>query len=88
MKKNNSSGFVLAETLIVTTFVAGVLVFLFIPNKYTKNIFVSLFFDINSNSEGEAYTATKQAVYCYLYNRGTEGIRTEDSWGRGAYLCA
>ena len=23
--------------------------------------------------EGEAYTATKQAVYCYIYNRGTEG---------------
>lgn len=22
--------------------------------------------------EGEAYTATKQAVYCYIYNRGTE----------------
>lgn len=23
--------------------------------------------------ESEAYTATKQAVYCYIYNRGTEG---------------
>ena len=23
--------------------------------------------------EGEAYTATKQAIYCYIYNRGTEG---------------
>ncbi len=23
--------------------------------------------------EGEAYTATKQAVYCYIYDRGTEG---------------
>ena len=22
--------------------------------------------------EGEAYTATKQAIYCYIYNRGTE----------------
>lgn len=25
------------------------------------------------DNEGEAYTATKQAVYCYIYNRGTEG---------------
>ena len=24
-------------------------------------------------NEGEAYTATKQAIYCYIYNRGTEG---------------
>lgn len=24
------------------------------------------------NDEGEAYTATKQAIYCYIYNRGTE----------------
>ena len=30
MKKLNSSGFMLAETLIVTTFVAGILIFLFI----------------------------------------------------------
>jgi len=30
MKKNNNSGFMLAEVLIVTTFVAGVLIFLFI----------------------------------------------------------
>lgn len=30
MKKNNSRGFMLAETLIVTAFVAGVLIFLFI----------------------------------------------------------
>lgn len=29
MKKNNNKGFMLAETLIVTTFVAGVLIFLF-----------------------------------------------------------
>jgi len=24
------------------------------------------------NDEGEAYTATKQAIYCYIYKRGTE----------------
>lgn len=30
MKKKNNKGFMLAETLIVTTFVAGVLIFLFI----------------------------------------------------------
>ena len=30
MKKLNSNGFMLAETLIVTTFVAGILIFLFI----------------------------------------------------------
>ena len=30
MKKNNNSGFMLSETLIVTTFVAGVLIYLFI----------------------------------------------------------
>ena len=30
MKKNTCSGFMLAETLIVTTFVAGVLIFLFV----------------------------------------------------------
>ncbi len=30
MKKNNDKGFVLAETLIVTAFVAGVLIFIFI----------------------------------------------------------
>lgn len=26
--------------------------------------------------EGEAYTATKQAVYCYIYNRGTENYES------------
>ena len=38
-------------------------------------------------SEEEAYTATKQAIYCYIYNRGTEqysgvgeaGIRTRNA---------
>lgn len=30
MKKSNNKGFMLAETLVVTTFVAGVLIFLFI----------------------------------------------------------
>lgn len=30
MKKNNNKGFMLAETLVVTTFVSGVLIFLFI----------------------------------------------------------
>lgn len=30
MKKNNNKGFILAETLIVTAFVAGVLIFLYI----------------------------------------------------------
>ena len=38
MKKNNSSGFVLAETLVVTTFVAGMLIFLFIQfTNLSKN---------------------------------------------------
>ena len=30
MKKNNNKGFMLAETLVVTTFVAGVLIYMFI----------------------------------------------------------
>lgn len=46
MKKMNNRGFVLAETLVVTTFVSGVLIFLFIQftnisknyeNNYTYN---------------------------------------------------
>lgn len=38
MKKNANKGFVLAETLIVTTFVAGVLIFLFIQfTNLSKN---------------------------------------------------
>lgn len=38
MKKNTNRGFVLAETLIVTTFVAGVLIFLFIQfTNLSKN---------------------------------------------------
>lgn len=38
MKKNNSKGFMLVETLIVTTFVCGVLIFLFIQfNNLSKN---------------------------------------------------
>lgn len=27
---------------------------------------------LGTADEGEAYTATKQAIYCYIYNRGTE----------------
>ena len=42
MKKSNSSGFVLAETLVVTTFVAGMLIFLFIQNSVVCiNIFIN-----------------------------------------------
>lgn len=38
MKKNSSKGFMLAETLVVTTFVAGVLIFLFIQfSNLNKN---------------------------------------------------
>ena len=38
MKKNSNNGFVLAETLIVTTFVAGILIFLFIQfSNLSKN---------------------------------------------------
>lgn len=38
MKKNKNNGFVLAETLIVTTFVAGILIFLFIQfTNLSKN---------------------------------------------------
>lgn len=38
MKKNTNKGFVLAETLIVTTFVAGILIFLFIQfTNLSKN---------------------------------------------------
>lgn len=38
MKKNLNNGFVLAETLIVTTFVAGILIFLFIQfSNLSKN---------------------------------------------------
>ena len=28
---------------------------------------------LGTANEGEAYTATKQAIYCYIYNTGTEG---------------
>lgn len=38
MKKNSNNGFVLAETLIVTTFVSGILIFLFIQfSNLSKN---------------------------------------------------
>ena len=37
MKKKDSKGFMLAETLIVTTFVAGVLIFLFIQFSKLSN---------------------------------------------------
>ena len=37
MKKNKNEGFMLAETLIVTTFVAGVLIFLFIQFSNLEN---------------------------------------------------
>lgn len=38
MKKKSNNGFVLAETLIVTTFVAGILIFLFIQfSNLSKN---------------------------------------------------
>ena len=37
MKKNNCKGFILVETLVVTTFVAGVLIFLFVQfSKLSK----------------------------------------------------
>ena len=37
MKKNNNRGFMLVETLVVTTFVAGVLIFLFVQfSKLSK----------------------------------------------------
>lgn len=39
MKKTNEKGFMLAETLIVTTFVAGVLVFLFIQFTNLNKVF-------------------------------------------------
>ena len=38
MKKNSNKGFVLAETLIVTTFVAGILFFMFVQfTSLSKN---------------------------------------------------
>ena len=39
MKKNDSKGFMLAETLVVTAFVAGVLIFLFIQFSRLSNMY-------------------------------------------------
>ena len=47
MRKINDKGFMLAETLIVTTFVAGVLVFLFIQFSKLSNSY-NYYYDYNS----------------------------------------
>lgn len=47
MKKENNKGFMLAETLIVTTFVAGVLIFLFIQFTRLSNSYNN-YYEYNS----------------------------------------
>ena len=50
MKKTNNKGFMLVETLIVTTFVAGVLIFLYIQFSTLNNSYNN-YFDYNSTEK-------------------------------------
>lgn len=70
MKKN--SGFMLMETLIVSTFVAVVLIFLFVQ---LRNVSSSYERSFTYNSSQALYSASK--IRSYLYTRNTDLIKEE-----------
>ena len=63
MKKNNNRGYMLAETLIVTAFVAGVLIYLFVQLSNLSNSYER---DHNYNTVPGLYALTDVA---YLINK-------------------
>lgn len=71
MKKKNNKGFMLAETLIVTTFVAGVLIFLFIQftnlsKSYDESYIYNTTEGMYALEDIKEYINTDSAVLLYV----------------------
>lgn len=80
MKKKNQKGFALAETLIVSTVVAGILVYLFVQFSALKRSYNNSF---NYNSVDDLYAI--EDVFDYIDNLSSEtrtniisGINSQD----------
>ena len=71
MKKNKSSGFMLAETLVVTIFVAGVLIFLFMQfsklnNSYNEYYIYNTTESLFALDDVKKYIISDNKAYNYI----------------------